>query len=1624
MDMKESKFWPPLHAKFRYPGQWPFSDAVTTRVCRHAGREASAMLYVALHKNRADGKDINAALRAVYYEPFVYWDWHGIDAEDKGASKHKKQLVWERQRGFTAAESEEYGYKYPQAAWYQFRDLINKNAERRRWVKRIAVAHWMNVEDLTWIFQNLTSLEALDLSDIALFTVEPYKGYANEPPKTMSDTWSHFFLRMPSNSPARKTALRLKWLGLPDFRDDSLEAPRTILVDFLPSCKNLQILSIRGKYREEIPPPNLSGHEYVCEFIRGIKTYTPASVTALELRLSIPFLHELLVALHTEDRLNINQIRLDIGAWTQVYPLRITSEAISDNHVVSAASKAARKARFDIYEQQHNELLSTSSKWLLPAPAPEEDTPDTSDELASPGIPAFEKPDARPVFRYEPYNAKGGSDIREYSCHRGKLASRRKCLNKDKNHHKEMLGSLERTHVNSLPSMLVKLHDASRTAASQDYSIYSLKPEWQTNSTTPLHPFTMIQKYQPVPTLSMDQGRDYKEPTADRLKEAYAWLNTTFAWRPIFDWDYFVSSGRETVKGNLDIAFSSIHQQYKLGNPTKKNNEVLIGEVAKQFQIMRDAGIPIHLLLGCRNSDESSLYWGWPYDSDKWEQSLKAPLDAGLAPVVAHIDTLSIFYDLRNPLDEQRLEEIDEKQPYRRPDACCPRPEDPWRLTKNSPFKKQWQDRPSRICKRKTQKTANKKLLGGKSCVPLASNLTSCPPAGEYADENPCDDPETDRSIPETLHQIARHAAFEREAIMWQRFWTKYAPQMTNLKELRVRMPQNFDGVGSWSLCKLLTPRKNWIMFGYADERGHMQTEEDLLHHVADDYNLHIHAAQDKVWPAGRFVRRSWISWTPDHTDTAGVVLHGGTGEAESPTPHPPPSNKSTDQHKTSKPAEVKREKEQLAKAVKQARETARKEQELEASLPLPSLDCLVKNTPAIIPTSEDIEERLTGTYGRHIRGVAQKTWRAEMRGYIEQLEEGALARNETVYSLYKKSTEAQVDEATIKRNVLRDTRELLRKRMQDFRPEEVFAPCDPTERANGLELVKHTTDYAVEERKRRGEPEKEDVDQLEKPKSELPSTNTTADALPGGPQQPRATPIEISSEESSSESMSSDEDDPQPVKFAPAVSTKRITATQTVTAMQSAEVVHTSQIAQTAQTQQQDPTVRQPELAQQLANSMTTGQTPKIPKFGSKANKEPIEGDRAVHQTTVGFSFGFAQEAANEKAAKEKSRSDGQVAENKKLLGEKEAAVAKEAANTKAAEKAGVAAERKDSEEKQKSDELKKQNDEIKRQAAADKKRAKEIEAAAKKTAADEKAAKEEAELKAKEVKNKADAEKKELRRQVDEEKKKARDDVAATKKKAKDDIAAEKKRTAEKEAARKEAEQKAADEAAEATKIAAIKARAVAATIKTVNNESTPDIVETIEQPHPAKPTKKLTKSPKTPKGTKRKQPSPDPSDEDAVNEPKPVKKSRPSKGATTTSTPVRRSERLRTQTPAKTPTPQVKFPSDMSVTESSEDDTNFDNRQKKGKKVKKEPENVDEYKPPGSTKKRTPTKGTKTVLGKVIGGKATTPVKGKGKGRKKVADEEDEEVEEIVKTKPIKMSVKKKAKKADEDDDEFER
>lgn len=220
-------------------------------------------------------------------------------------------------------------------------------------------------------------------------------------------------------------------------------------------------------------------------------------------------------------------------------------------------------------------------------------------------------------------------------------------------------------------------------------------------------------------------------------------------------------------------------------------------EVADLFRTLREARISIHILIGRRDPAGFSLYWGWPYDPTAWTDALSAPFDASLRNIAPLIDTLTIAYDLRNPLDEERLLEIDAREHYHWPEATCLRINRPWQEQDYCPYTKQW---PRMTPISHLQKMANRKQLkpvDNRTHRPLATSIAPNPPAGEYVDTAGSQSKSTMFESTSTLHQLARRAAYKREALGWQRFWAEYTPKLQKLSVLNIRMPQSFDEIGS-----------------------------------------------------------------------------------------------------------------------------------------------------------------------------------------------------------------------------------------------------------------------------------------------------------------------------------------------------------------------------------------------------------------------------------------------------------------------------------------------------------------------------------------------------------------------------------------------------------------------------------------------------------------------------------------------------------------------------------------------------------------------------------------------------------------------------------------------------------
>ncbi|KAH5407362.1 hypothetical protein HBI46_188360 [Parastagonospora nodorum] len=993
--------YPPYEA--RNPERWRLPNTITKSICLLAGREASTALRIALGGHVA----ANAAHEATYYEPFTYWDWHGVAPDDTYAREYKRQRMWEHHGGFEV-NGLAHGYPTPRERWEAFK----KNVEMdRRWVKKIAVAHWMDIHDLDWILTELNELKGLDLSD-----APTSKAGVQHP-------WAYLIKPVADWDSLSPPLSIITWLGVPDCRNSINKFALDLIQVLLQRCTSLRTLSIRGRQSEGKP---VNAHDYVCKLPYMIATHVPKSVTTLELRLPFPHLDRLANVLR-DSKSSINCIGIDFGAWVQEYPKNpVATNELRKYAIKEAAILAAQKARFEAYEKVHTEILGAGKTWIL------------DQSQFGQGLEQDYLEHAKHAFEHDFYAQESGSVSVSLDWALQPGGSR--CGLEKASHHKDLFHYVEFTDDSTLPAMLSGLHQFGR--AHKDIELFTLKPEWQEKSMDPVHPFALVQAGAPSDATSMSK--------------VYQWLNSTFKWRPIFDWDSFPGP---TPKGSHE----ALLQRWNLDPKLKP--EQLLDTILTQFSLLNDTNIPIHILLGRRHPDKPSLYWVTPTSPPStMERYLRTSFEFNLKPIAPLISTLSIIYDLRSPISTSTTPSLST--------VTCPRPICPWHKTCPFPIHSTWPTS-SLTSSYAKQKMANSKpiKMADPSLPELAPNTAYLPPTGHLS-QYPEDE--------ETLSIARRNSAFAREAIAWQRFWAEYASRLTGLETLNVRMPKAFDRTGSIKLAGLLDGDKGWAMRAWADECA-----------LAPGWSVRngvLVGDEEEDGGGGEFVRRCWVRrdedverkkdemkeekvgkkergkrgalkreidfvdepWGSDgfgDTDMDMDVFRGPyAGEAVMDFDEAPGHDMDYDypyalergEESIDDPALseadltiddiAEKDKEELQKAVDRVVEAADIVERLEAS-----------NTSAP-KTVTELEKRLGTVYGKRVRRVARHVWQERMKEYLREMEPADS-------------------------NVLRATRAGLQARLAHFRPEDIFVEDD--EMKNGIGLVKQERNFAAEELER-----------------------------------------------------------------------------------------------------------------------------------------------------------------------------------------------------------------------------------------------------------------------------------------------------------------------------------------------------------------------------------------------------------------------------------------------------------------------------------------------------------------------------------------------------------------------------
>jgi hypothetical protein len=426
-----------------------------------------------------------------------------------------------------------------------------------------------------------------------------------------------------SQKPGRDDAIsrllsRLKWLGLSGISKHAELSALHAVQSILSCCTGLRTISIRQKHHAE-PKDFQNTQDYVYRLTHTIAQHAPQTVTTLELRPSPPFPSHLINILKSQES-SIKYIGIDLGAWIQRYTQKLTADDLEETEIKKSAEAIARKCRFEAYEANHHECLKAGSNSWLPESRFDQDEPGQNESYSSSAKHAFEH-----VFFCDD---RAPNSV----LHSTRLESPRewRCPLNVSDHQANLARYHEPMKATTLPAMLNNLHQTG--IAHKDFRLFALEPEWQMKSSDPIPPFALLQHISSTgpPEIPLVDRTASNAMTA----EVYKWLKLTFNWCPIFDWDWFIKPDYENLHSSLNSAYGKLKRQRGLDatySQFSQDNE-LVADIAKEFVLLKDASIPLHLLIGHRSPGRSSLYWGWPYDATTWSQWLSTPFDASCRP--------------------------------------------------------------------------------------------------------------------------------------------------------------------------------------------------------------------------------------------------------------------------------------------------------------------------------------------------------------------------------------------------------------------------------------------------------------------------------------------------------------------------------------------------------------------------------------------------------------------------------------------------------------------------------------------------------------------------------------------------------------------------------------------------------------------------------------------------------------------------------------------------------------------------------------------------------------------------------------------------------------------------------
>ncbi|KAF2630938.1 hypothetical protein BU25DRAFT_385611 [Macroventuria anomochaeta] len=208
-----------------------------------------------------------------------------------------------------------------QVRWQSFQESVND--ENRSYVQKLALSHWVSIDDFRWIEANLPALTTLDISAIKDFVWTPeetwtWKMLAEACPVLFSKleelevaNWADYTAHSRIEYSYSYNDYRFKQ----KFRLSRRRGGGSVAKEIFPLCEKLKTLAIRERYSGFHTWNEWEVHQRVCCLVDGVQSNCPSSLTKLKVHDYAPY--RSLFSTDATDWPQITDVEIGLYSWME-----------------------------------------------------------------------------------------------------------------------------------------------------------------------------------------------------------------------------------------------------------------------------------------------------------------------------------------------------------------------------------------------------------------------------------------------------------------------------------------------------------------------------------------------------------------------------------------------------------------------------------------------------------------------------------------------------------------------------------------------------------------------------------------------------------------------------------------------------------------------------------------------------------------------------------------------------------------------------------------------------------------------------------------------------------------------------------------------------------------------------------------------------------------------------------------------------------------------------------------------------------------------------------------------------------------------------------------------------------